>query len=233
MLFSWKGVSPGCFESTSAESPAMCGAAKLLPVHRSVLPPNQATSRSTPRAKNSTGGVGFAYHSQGVGSLVAPDRDHRREAPRVALDRHVVRRRDEHRAAGSRRRRRARGASSANLRFVVERLRLTTSKPCSIAWRRPPRMRSALPVLPSPSTRTLCIRQSGASERMIPAQARAVADRRRPPRRARSSISSPSNDDGDRALEPADERMVAVDAAVEDADVDALRRLRLRSPSPA
>ena len=41
----------------------MCGAAKLLPVARSVLPPYQATSRSMPRAKNSTGGFGFAYHS--------------------------------------------------------------------------------------------------------------------------------------------------------------------------
>ena len=53
----------------------------------------------SPRAKNSTGGFGFAYHSQRVVALVAPDRDHRREAPRVALDRHVVRRGDEHRAA--------------------------------------------------------------------------------------------------------------------------------------
>ena len=42
----------------------MWGAAKLLPVARSVLPPYHATSRSTPRAKNSTGGFGFAYHSR-------------------------------------------------------------------------------------------------------------------------------------------------------------------------
>ena len=77
----------------------MCGAAKLLPVARSVLPPNHATSRSTPRAKNSTGGLGLAYHSRGSSPSWRADRDHRREAPRIALDRHVVRRGDEHRAA--------------------------------------------------------------------------------------------------------------------------------------
>src|SRR4029078_13592772 len=38
-LFSWYGVSSGCFASTSAATPATCGAAKLLPVQRSVLPP--------------------------------------------------------------------------------------------------------------------------------------------------------------------------------------------------
>ena len=64
-LFSWKGVSSGCFASTSAAMPAMCGAAKLLPVHRRVPPPGHATSTSMPRAKSSTGGFGFAYHASG------------------------------------------------------------------------------------------------------------------------------------------------------------------------
>ena len=44
----------------SAAIPAMHGVAKLLPVARIVPPPSQATSTSTPRAKNSTGGLGFA-----------------------------------------------------------------------------------------------------------------------------------------------------------------------------
>ena len=40
--------------------PAMCGVAKLLPVALIVSPPSQATSTLRPRAKNSTGGFGFA-----------------------------------------------------------------------------------------------------------------------------------------------------------------------------
>src|SRR5205823_14121160 len=58
-LFSWNGVSSGCFDRTSAAMPAMCGVAKLLPVQTSRPPPFQATSTSTPRAKNSTGGAGL------------------------------------------------------------------------------------------------------------------------------------------------------------------------------
>jgi len=37
----------------------MCGVAKLFPVQRMRAPPVQATSTSTPRAKNSTGGSGL------------------------------------------------------------------------------------------------------------------------------------------------------------------------------
>ena len=59
-VFSWNGVSRGCLPSTSAAMPAMAGVAKLLPVARIVPPPSHATSTSTPRAKNSTGGFGFA-----------------------------------------------------------------------------------------------------------------------------------------------------------------------------
>ena len=58
-LLSWNGVSSGCFERTSAQIPEMCGVAKLLPVARIVLPPIHASSTSTPRAKNSTGGFGL------------------------------------------------------------------------------------------------------------------------------------------------------------------------------
>ena len=71
-LFSWYGVSSGCLASTSAAIPAMCGAAKLFPVHRSVPPPGQATSTSTPRAKSSTGGDGFAYQVRGSDSSWLP-----------------------------------------------------------------------------------------------------------------------------------------------------------------
>ena len=71
-LFSWNGVSSGCFASTSAAIPAMCGAAKLLPVQRSVPPPSHATSTSTPRAKSSTGGLGFAYQASGSRSSWLP-----------------------------------------------------------------------------------------------------------------------------------------------------------------
>ena len=40
--------------------PLMHGVAKLLPEARIVPPPSHATSTSTPRAKNSTGGSGLA-----------------------------------------------------------------------------------------------------------------------------------------------------------------------------
>ena len=44
---------------TSAQIPATCGVAKLLPLERIVEPPSQATSTPMPRAKNSTGGFGL------------------------------------------------------------------------------------------------------------------------------------------------------------------------------
>ncbi len=96
-LFSWNGVSSGCFASTSAATPATCGAAKLLPVQRSVPPPSHATSTSTPRAKSSTGRARVDVPGERVRLLVAADRDHRREPPRVAVDRQVVRRGDDRR----------------------------------------------------------------------------------------------------------------------------------------
>src|SRR6185503_11121509 len=64
-VFTWYGVSSGCLASTRAEMAATCGAAKLFPVQRSVAPPSQATSTSTPRANTSTGGSGLANHASG------------------------------------------------------------------------------------------------------------------------------------------------------------------------
>src|ERR671937_1148991 len=61
--------------------------------------------------------------------------------------------------------------SVANFCFVVERLMLITSKPCSIDQRSPASSAAPLPVKPAPSTRTLCSSHSGASERMTPAHA--------------------------------------------------------------
>src|SRR5712691_63106 len=61
-------------------------------------------------------------------------------------------------------------STSANWRFVVDRLMLITSKPCSTAQRRPARRIGPDPVKPAPSTRTLTSSQSGARPRMIPAQ---------------------------------------------------------------
>ena len=81
-------------------------------------------------------------------------------------------------------------------------------------------MSSALPVLPSPSTRTLWSRHSGATRarcRRRPSRGR--RRRRSRPGRPCDVVAGAGCRDG--ALEPAHERMVAVDAAVEDADVDA------------
>ena len=93
-------------------------------------------------------------------------------------------------------------------------------------------MSSPLPVFPSPRTRTLCSRQAGASERMIPAHAVPW------PQTSPSSSGTIAHflsveRHRDRALDPADERVVAVDAAVEDADVDALAGRVRRAPTPS
>ena len=82
----------------SVQMPLMCGVAKLLPVATIVEPSCQATSTSTPRANSSTGGVGLANHVMRVGLVVAADADHAREPPRERLDRHVVRGGDDQRA---------------------------------------------------------------------------------------------------------------------------------------
>ena len=59
---------------------------------------------------------------------------------------------------------------AASSRFVVERLMLTTC-PCSMAHRRPATSSRPLPFQPPPSTRTLTMEHSGASERTMPAHA--------------------------------------------------------------
>jgi DNA-binding SARP family transcriptional activator len=58
-FLTWNAVRPGYLLRISAQYPAMCGVAKLLPVQRTVLPLSQATSTLTPWAKNSTGGTGL------------------------------------------------------------------------------------------------------------------------------------------------------------------------------
>ncbi len=208
----------------------MCGAAKLLPVARSVLPPNHATSRSTPRAKNSTGGLGFAYHSQESSPSWEPDRDHRREAPRIALDRHVVRRGDEHRAA-----------EVGGVGELVQELG-------ELALRRREAEVDDLEALLDRVAET-AEDQVGAAGVALAEHADAVdpAGRRERADDPRAGGAVPADvadrvglDRGhlaverhrDRALDPADERMVAVDAAVEDADVDALAGRSSDRPVP-
>ena len=115
--------------------------------------------------------VGVRVPHEWIALLVAADRDHRREPPGVAVHGHVVRGGDEDRPVEvgdvgelvellgepALRRREAQ---------VDRRGDLPRSRGGGRA-----RIRSAAPVAPAPSTRTLWSRQSGASERMIPAQA--------------------------------------------------------------
>src|SRR5215207_9587873 len=93
------------------------------------------------------------------------------------------------------RRKYARSATSwsrpAKWLFVVDRLMLITSKPCSTAQRRPPRSAVPLPVNPAPRTRTLKSSQSFAIERTIPAQA-VPWPQRSPSTSSTTEISSPS-----------------------------------------
>src|SRR5262249_61310390 len=77
-LFSWNGVSSGCVERTSAQMPEMWGVAKLLPDALSVWPFTQATSTLTPRAKNSTGGVGGGEKGRRLSLPSLPAGAHRR-----------------------------------------------------------------------------------------------------------------------------------------------------------
>ena len=66
------GRSPGCAPSTRAAIAAMCGVANELPEARIVVPPAQATSTSSPRAWNSTGGRGLEKNASGSGSAWLP-----------------------------------------------------------------------------------------------------------------------------------------------------------------
>ena len=150
--------------------PDMCGVAKLLPVQRILLPPTHATLTSTPRAKNSTGGSQVVEEDEGITLLVAGDGDHGRELPRVALDRHVVRGGDEHRALEvSRVRELVQDGRKLALRrreAHVDDVEALLDRPLQAAEEDAPD-----PVKPAPSTRTLTMSHSGASERTTPAQA--------------------------------------------------------------
>ena len=97
-LFSWNGVSSGCLPRMSAQSPATCGVAKLLPValDRLAAEPRDVDVQAAREELDRRRRVGV--EDERVGVLVAADRDDAREPPGEALDRHVVRRGDEHRA---------------------------------------------------------------------------------------------------------------------------------------
>ena len=86
---------PGASPGSSAAYPAMCGAAKELPVAIIRPPSRQATSTSTPWAPNSTGGSRVVEPGRRVGEVVGGHGDDRREQRRVAVARHVVGRADE------------------------------------------------------------------------------------------------------------------------------------------
>ncbi len=58
-VFTWNGVSSGCFDRMRQTMPVMCGAAKLFPVVSTYCLLFQATSRSMPGAPNYTGGLGL------------------------------------------------------------------------------------------------------------------------------------------------------------------------------
>src|SRR4029079_16879282 len=69
IVFTSNGVASGWADRIRAASPAMCGAARLLPVATIRPPSRQATSTSRPQAPNSTGGRGL--ENQGLGGGVA------------------------------------------------------------------------------------------------------------------------------------------------------------------
>ena len=96
-LLTSNGVSPGCLDRMRAAIPAMCGVAKLLPVARivAVLEPRELDLDAAGEELDRRVRVGVELERIGAG--VAADRDDGGEAPRVAHDRHVVRRRDDHR----------------------------------------------------------------------------------------------------------------------------------------
>ena len=96
-LLSWNGVSSGCFERTSVQMPgdvrcreAVAGRADRLAARPGELDVDAAREELDRRVR-------VVVEALRVGLGVAADGDDRREAPRVALDRHVVRRRDEDR----------------------------------------------------------------------------------------------------------------------------------------
>ena len=135
-----------------------------------VSPPSHATSTPSPRAKNSTGGFGFAYSANGSSASWLPTettlakRHGKLSTGMLCADATSIVRLKYAASASS-------WSRSTYCFFVVDRLMLTTGKPCSIAHSSPASRTPALPVYPAPRTRTLVSSQSGASERMIPAHA--------------------------------------------------------------
>ncbi len=102
-VFTSDGFRYGCLARIRAQMPVMCGVAKLLPVERMRSPPIQATLDVDPAGEELDRRGGVAVVGERIVQVVACDRDHRREPPRVARDRHVVRRGDDDAAAEVRR----------------------------------------------------------------------------------------------------------------------------------
>ena len=97
-LFSWNGVSSGCFERIER-------ADRRDVRRREAVPGDRERAAAEPRhldvhaaAEELDRRARVVEEVERVGLLVAPDGDDGGEAPRVALDRHVVRRGDEDRA---------------------------------------------------------------------------------------------------------------------------------------
>ena len=107
---------------------------------------------------------------------------------------------------------------------------LITSKPCSTAQRRPASRTGPLPVKPGAEHAhavQLAVRRERADDPgaggAVPAEVALVSSSTTASRRRR-------RDDGDRAVDAADERVAGLDAAVEDADAHA--RAGRAAPAP-
>ena len=195
----------------------MCGVAKLLPVQRMRGTPGPCHLDVDAAGEELNRRVGVVVEGQRIGLFVAPDGDHRREAPRIALDRHVVGGGDEHVAVEVRR-----------VRELVEDAR-------ELALRRREAHVDDVEALlhgpPKPGEEHAAAAGEPGSEH---ANAHELAVRRKrtdDPRAGRpvaaevalevvrdNGLALAVDRDGNRLLHLADERMAGFDAAVEDAD---------------
>ena len=121
-------------------------------------------------------------------------------------------------------------STSANWRFVVERLMFTTSKPCSTAQRRPAeqdRAGARVAGAEHADAVDLALRREPADDagarRAVAAEVALLVGRR-------DRVAVLVDGDRDGAADLADLRMVRLDAAVEDADAHALAGRALERP---
>ena len=128
-LLSWNGVSSGCFARTSAQMPLRCGVAKLLPVQRSVPPPEPGHVDVDAAREELDRRRGVRVEGERVRALVAAHGDHGREAPGVTLDRACCARTPRARCGWKYAVSASSWSTSTKRFFVVDRLMLTTSKP--------------------------------------------------------------------------------------------------------